>query len=425
MKNQSLGMKFLMAAVMLALALYFGFQGVRYYTDPFSTTLAYPYLVEDSVSLSGYVIRQERVLQEENGGLLRLLRDEGERVSYGGVVAAVYADQASLDRQAEIDSLDDRIEQLRYAQEAERGVEITQRLDAQIRQNILDYRAALEADRFQDAGKHGATLRREVMKRDYTVSGAEDLTARLEELQSQRSALQSQSAGSVRRITAPEAGLYSAVVDGYESLLTPAGLEDLTPSALASLQPQAAAGTAVGKLVLGDAWYYAAAMTAAEARALEEKQESLRAGETLYLRFTKGVERDLPVRLVSRGPEEHGRVVAVFRGDAFLSQLTLLRQQSAQILSGELEGLRVPRESLRVDTRTVEDGDGTAREIQVQGVYCLMGREARFKPVEILYSNKNFALVRPSGSAQELLRLRAGDEVIVQARNLYDGKVVG
>ncbi len=425
MKNQSLGMKWLMAAVTLGLLIYFGFQGARYYTDPFSTTLAYPYQVEDSVSLSGYVVREERVLQDESGGLLRLLRREGERVSEGGTVAAVYADQESLDRQAEIDSLDSRIAQLQYAQEASQGVEVTKRLDAQIRQNIRDYRAALEADRLQDAEKQAAELRSQVMKRDYTVSGTEDLTAQLHELQAQRQTLQSQAARSVRRITAPEAGLYSAVVDGYETVLTPAGLETLTPSALVSMQAETPAGTPVGKLVLGDEWYYAAAMSAAEAGELETKQAELRSDQTLYLRFTKGVERDLPVELTFLGPEENGRVVAVFRGNAFLSQLTLLRQQSAQVLTGTLEGLRVPREALRVDTRTTENEDGTTQELQVQGVYCLVGREARFKPVEILYSNSHFALVRPDVSdTQEVLRLRAGDEVIVKAKNLYDGKVV-
>ena len=37
------------------------------------------------------------------------------------------------------------------------------------------------------------------------------------ELQSQLSSLRAQAGSSVRRITAPEAGLYSAVVDGYEN----------------------------------------------------------------------------------------------------------------------------------------------------------------------------------------------------------------
>ena len=93
----------------------------------------------------------------------------------GGVVAAVYADQTSVDLQAEIETLNARIEQLQYAQEAEVGIEVAQKLDEQIRQNILDYRAALAAGRLNDAEKQGAELRAQVLKREYTNVETEDL----------------------------------------------------------------------------------------------------------------------------------------------------------------------------------------------------------------------------------------------------------
>ena len=74
----------------------------------------------------------------------------------------------------------------------------------------------------------------------------------------------------------------------------------------------------------------------------------------------------------------------------------------------------------------LENEDGTTSETKTTGVYCVMGREAAFKPVSVLYSNENFALVKAEiSSNQELLRLRPGDEVIVKAYDLYDGKVVG
>ena len=69
------------------------------------------------------------------------------RISDGGVVALVYADQATLDRQKEIQSLHTQIEQLQYAEEAALGAEVSLRLDAQILQTIRDYRGALAADR--------------------------------------------------------------------------------------------------------------------------------------------------------------------------------------------------------------------------------------------------------------------------------------
>ena len=81
-------------------------------------------------------------------------------------------------------------------------------------------------------------------------------------------------------------------------------------------------------------------MPAEDAAALRELQEER--GGSLLLRFSKGVDRDLPVTLESVGPRENGRVVAVFRGNAFLRELTLLRQQRAQIVTGSITGIRVP-----------------------------------------------------------------------------------
>lgn len=419
-KNNALGTKLLMLAVTLALAAYFGVQGYLYFTDPLSTTLAYNYQVEESVSLSGYVARTEQVLEDDASGLLRLQRSEGERVSRGGTVAAVYADQASLDRQAEIDALTTRIEQLEYAQEAALGSEVSLKLDAQIMQSILDYRSSLAEDRLVKAEEHGGKLRNLVLKRDYTYSETEDLSGQITELRTQLKEVRARAAGSVRYITAPAAGLYSAVVDGYETVLTPESLEDMTPSRLTVVRADSGVRSSVGKLILGDTWYYAAVMSAGEAEELWEN------GGSLTLRFTKSVERDLPVELAFVGPEENGRAVAVFRGETYLSLLTLLRQQSAQVIFHTVEGIRVPKEALRIVTSTAENEDGIPETTQTTGVYCVVGMEARFKPVEVVYTGDNFVLVRSAAPAdRENLRLRPGDEVIISANGLYDGKVLG
>ena len=123
--------------------------------DPMLTTLAYTYQVEDTVEISGCVVRQEQVLTGDGGGLMQLRRSEGERVSTGGAVATVYADQASLDRQNEIESLTNRIDQLKYAQESILGAEVTLKLDSQIAQTLLDYRSAAAAGRLDTAETHG------------------------------------------------------------------------------------------------------------------------------------------------------------------------------------------------------------------------------------------------------------------------------
>ena len=422
MKQHSLGTKLLSAAILLALVAYFGLQAVQYFADPLTTTLAYTDSVEETFRLSGYVVRQERVLPEDTGGLLQLQRDEGERVSAGGLVAVAYADQASLERQQEIESLEERIEQLQYAQEAALGVEVVQKLDTQIMQNILDYRAALAAERLNEAEKHASQLRSQILKREYAGAASVDLDAQIRALQEQRDSLKPQAAGSVRRITAPEAGVYSAVVDGYETVLTPQILAELTPAQLDSARADSGVRSNVGKLILGSEWYYAASVQQETAQQLQKKEEQ---GYALRLRFAKGVEQELPVEIESVGPAENGRVVVVLRGDQFLSQLTLLRQQSAQVVYNTIEGIRIPKEALRVVTKTTTLEDGQEQHQQVTGVYCVVGMEARFKPVQVVYTGETFVLVRPEiSSDQETLRLRAGEEVIVTAVDLYDGKIV-
>ena len=86
----------------------------------------------------------------------------------------------------------------------------------------------------------------------------------------------------------------------------------------------------------------------------------------------------------------------------------------------------MPIEAVRIREQTVTDEDGNETTVSETGVYCVVGVEARFKPVEVVYRGDSFVLVRSTAeSNQEKLRLRPGDEVIISATDLYDGKVVG
>ena len=419
MKNSSFATKCLLLAVTLGVLAYFGIQGLDYLSDPLTTTLAYNYQVEEGTDLSGYVVREERVLADDAGGLLRLQRSEGERVSAGGTVALVYADQTSLDRQQEIDELTGRIDQLQFAQEASVGSEVLLKLDAQIMRSLLAYRSELAAGRLDNAEEHETELRSLVLKRDYTNSDSEDLSGQIAELQGRLKELKAQAASSVRRVTAPVSGLYSAVVDGYETVLTPDALADMTPSQLNAVKADETVTSQTGKLILGDCWYYAVTMSAEQTEALRD------AGGSMTLRFAKGVEQDQTVTLYAVGPEEQGRVVVTFRGEYNLAQLTLLRRQSAQLIRRTVAGIRVPNEALRA-ANTKVDQEGNRTTAEGLGVYCVVGMEARFKPVEVVYSGDGFVLVRSAAASdQESLRLRPGDEIIISARDLYDGKVVG
>lgn len=417
-KKKDNGIKLVTAAMAAGVLAYFAFQALSYIQDPLSTTLAYPYQVETAMDLSGYVVRREQVLPDDSGGLLRIQRTEGEKVSAGGVIAAVYADQSSLDRQMQVDALETQLEQLQYAQSLSEGTET--KLDGQITQRILDFRRYITSDRLAEAEDVSSQLRALVIKRDYGDTG-DDLPLRIQDLEFQLEGLRSQTSGAVRRITAPTAGLYSAETDGLESTLTPESLEEMTPSRLSALRDEETPVSRVGKLVLGDVWYYAAVMPVEDYALLTERQSERGGG--LTLRFAKGVDRDLSVTLAFAGPQEGNQVVAVFQGNTFLRELTLLRAQRAQIIYGSSDGIRIPKAALRAEKSSLDEEGKTVTE-KISGVYCVVGREARFKPVEVLYSGDNFVLVQsPAGTDYRLL-VRAGEEIIVSAKGLYDHKIL-
>lgn len=116
------------------------------------------------------------------------------------------------------------------------------------------------------------------------------------------------------------------------------------------------------------------------------------------------------------GAPENGRAAVVLSSTRFLSQVTLLRRQTVDLVFSSRSGIRVPARAVRM-----EDG--------VTGVYVQVGVKAEFKPVEVLEQGEDYYLVQPrreenASAAQQKKALRAGDQVIVASREIWDGKIV-
>ena len=104
-------------------------------------------------------------------------------------------------------------------------------------------------------------------------------------------------------------------------------------------------------------------------------------------------------------PEEDGYRAVYFSCSANLADTLSMRQQEAELIFSQETGLRIPRQALRVKE------DGTAF------VYVQTGLRAEAKTVELIRDYGDYYVVRGEN-------LRAGDEVIVSGKGLYDGKVV-
>lgn len=218
----------------------------------------------------------------------------------------------------------------------------------------------------------------------------------------------------------PAAGVFSGTVDGWEGLLTPDKLEGLTAAGLEALLAQSPAPAAgpVGKLITGSTWYFAAL--------LEGTDTGLKSGRTYTLTFSGDYYGQIPMEL-DRVSLEGEQTLAIFSCRSHLADTTLLRAQTVDVVIHHLEGIRVPRKALRVETvdEPLESGnpDGPTRQVNRYKVYIVERSQAWGREVEILYTDENFYLVRPVDPAAAK-RLRAGDEIILNSSGIYDGKVV-
>ena len=423
MKNSTLATRLAMAAVFLAVIIYFGFSAASYFTDPYTATLAYSFVGERAVTVSGYVVRDEEVLPG-GGELVYSNRREGERVSAGGTVAQIYQSAQALQDANILRSLQEQAEQLDYAAALAAGSRTSVRLDDEITSALIGVRQSMSAGGLTAAADQSAALRTAVLKRSYAYSGSGGLDASAVALRERISALAASADPGTARITAPRAGLFSSLVDGYESVLTRENILALTPSSYRAITPEAGAA-GVGRLVYGTGWSFVTMMRT-------EDVGRMQPGDNLTLRFQKGLDRDMAVEVASVSAEEDGRRVVVLTSDKYLHLTTLLRRQNAQLIFDSYTGIRVPRAAVRLGEEPVTDeegnpvleADGTPRTRSITGVYCVWGTFARFKPVEVVWQEEDYMLVRPAEGTGESRRLRSGDTVIIAAVDLYDGKVI-
>lgn len=407
------------AAIAVALVIYFGFYVAKVFSEPYTTALAYTYTSNDSAEAVGILVRQETVLPAQTG-IVDVTRSEGEKVGVGQSVAQVYRDSQAQNNQADLEALADQIQLLEYSSDGG-GVDSAAKLDENILQAVTALHAASGVGDYNQLEDQARTLKSTVLKRGYVYGnglGAEELSQKLNDLKSQYAALKQQTSSSTSSVRAPQSGVFSTLVDGYETAVTPQTVFQLTPSSLSALLAGQGkeTGGGMGKLITSTRWYFAAALPVSVAERLKE-------GSTATLRFSGDFDQDIDMRVDQVGQAEGDKSVVVFSTDRYLSQTTLLRQQTAELIFNSWSGLRIPKQALRMEKSTYTDKE-TGQEVQNNrlGVYALLGGRAEFKTVEVVTEGDDYYVVR--STTDESDALRAGDEVIVRATELYNGQLL-
>jgi hypothetical protein len=378
------------AVVFVGVLLYLGVYLLRSMNNGYVTAEAVYVDLQESGQAQGIIIREETVLFSSQP-YVDILAEQGKNVAKGEVIANATDSAASMAEAARIHQLEMQIAKA----QATSGTAVKADEDTAIRAALFDLSAAVARKEMSELYEPEVTLSSLLFRKQDSAVDAEQLAAMKTELNQ----LRNQISSNTTAITAPAAGLFTTAVDGYEGL-TAAMLDELTPESLRALTERREDTEGyLGKIAVGTQWYFAALVNEKDAKRLSQSSAT-----TLDLGKYASGNVEAVVSHISH--PQNGVCAVVFKCRTALADTLSLRELNAEIVYGQVSGLRVPVRAVHVD----ENGQTF--------VYVMSSLQIEEKAVEILADAGDYYIV---AAEPEVDALRVGNEIIVSGKNVKAG----
>lgn len=405
MKQGSTYMKVIVVILAVMVAAYVLFAILSTNSNSYTTYTAVAYKVGDGISTTGFVVRDEQVIESDES-IVVLTRTDGERVGKGQTVANCYDSEQARQTQVEIERLEAELEQLEYAYSFSGSDADSATLDADITQAIGQVAVYVNRRSLEFASGTGEQLKSYILRRYVSDDTTDAIWDRITQTKDRLNELYNENRTTSRSVIADATGFFCAAVDGYENVLNSQNIMEMTVAQFENI-PNARTQTSsrqIGKLVTDIGWYYITTVK-------EGEMAEYTKGDTLTVHFSHDFYGDARMTIMRVGELDDGKQLLVLKTNDYIQDAVSLREQSADIIFGYKDGLRVPKSALYVD----EDSHDT-------GVYVLEGVEAEWKSVTPLYYGEDSVIVKLDQSSTD--NLWPGDEIIVTNDDMFDGKVM-
>ena len=398
--------------VCIAAILYFAITLILSMFDNYTTTIALKGKVQEQIVTEGYIFREQFVINAPADGFFECMVADGERVKRNQAIGRIYSGEYNVESSQKVLELNERIKRLESEIEnstyAGSSIMMEQRIAIAAR-DLSDLRYEHDISNLASERENINILIEQ--KRSMNQSVNDDKDSILYSLKRQLSEIENGFEGTKTDIVTEKSGVYCSRIDGLEDKLGFDKIEGISVSYLdeldgITLQKSAdvVQGEPLCKIVNNYGWYFAANVKKDEA-------ERMQLGQSIRIRFGDLADSVIYGTVKGISPEENGRVAVTIYADKYVDGIYGTSRVSAEIILVSSEGIKVPVQSLHV-----KDGQ--------TGVYVLRLDVARFVPVNVHYKNGDWAIISSADGVISEYKLQIYDEVIVESRNLEDGKVV-
>ena len=361
--------------------------------------------IEETIDFKGFALRDEKIIDTSASGTVIPLAHDGKRVANGDDIAVVCQNDDQAAAYTKLESLKHELERYKNINDPDGTQELSaDKLNTKISDAYDDIMDAVTTGAYDELPDALTAYADKCATKQILTDGSIDLSAKLTSLENEIAALTAQNIN-YSSVKAPKSGYYINTIDGYESALSYKDALSLTSQQIESAlnaEPAAVSGNSLGKIVESYKWYIVGET---------ESQNSsyFKNGAKITVNFPKEGVKHVTM-LVEKADTQGDKMTVVLSCSLMDETFANMRTEDMQIVTKSHTGYRVPSNVIRFD----EDNN--------TGIYVLRGKIITFIPVEIIYTEDDFAIISSSSSNGKSVRLY--DEVIIKGKDLEDGKVI-
>ncbi len=357
-------------------------------------------IVEEETAI-GYIIRDEQVIKGNSykNGMIQI-RAEGEKVAKNDPIFRYYSEgEGKLNEK--IQELDRKINEVLSKQNVPSG-DISA-LEKQIDEKIEKLQNENNLQDIQDSKK---SINNDILKKAKIAGELSPSGSYLKKLIDERKEYENKLNSGSEYLNAPESGVVSYKVDGYEDVLNPKDFTILTEDFLKDLKIKTgeivATSTESGKIINNFMCYIVSILDSEIAKQAE-------VGDEVKLRLPSGNEVEGNVEYISN---ENNKRIIVFKLEKGVEQLVSYRKISFDIIWWKNTGKKIPNTAIGYEEK---NGNQVAYITRI-----LAGYNNKIW-VKILRNNDKYSIV-DNYTSTELEQLGFSDDEISDRRvlTLYD-----
>ena len=382
-------------------------QLVIYFNTPIKTEVATLYTTTESIGFKGVYVRDEKYVSYPVSGVISYTHPDGSKIAKNSVIAEVYSSRNDIAIQQQIDELTAQRAVLADA-EALVGTDTSQleSFSNQINEKYSLMMQYLISGDYKSASSLKSDMLNLRSKREIVKGTETSYREKINEIDKEVAALRAKITTQPYEISIGETGYFISTVDGYEDRLNSTTVFDLTKEQINAIiaedKPEQNPSGVIGKLISNYNWYMVAVLDTVRLGTVFE-------GATVTLRIGSSP-KNVKAQIVSLERQQDGSSIAIFECDMFLADFIDSRVAQAKLLMDDYSGIRIPNEAIRVVGEDV-------------GVYTLDGIVVEFKKIRQIISEEDYTLVEDTTDLDGYISLY--DTVIVEGKDLYDGKIIG